>query len=142
MTKDGDEVARQAPKVPDCPSTIPTAGLRIGRPPRCTPCGVKSRRRFGIAGRTRLADHCAVNQLILEIPDEIILAMRRSPGEVGARLRMAAGAKLFELGELSSGAAAALAGVPRVVFLSRLAEFGVDTFSLSETEILRETRLA
>jgi Uncharacterised protein family (UPF0175) len=83
-----------------------------------------------------------VKQLALEIPDETMLAMRRSPEEVGARLLMAAGAKLFELGELSSGAAAAIAGLPRVVFLSKLAEFGVDTFCLSEAEILRERRLA
>jgi hypothetical protein len=41
---------------------------------------------------------------------------------------MAAAVKLFELGQLSSGAAAGLAGIPRVVFLSRLADYGVDTF--------------
>jgi hypothetical protein len=42
---------------------------------------------------------------------------------------------------MSSGAAA-LAGIPRVVFLSKLSDYGVDTFSLSEEELERETPLA
>ncbi len=56
-------------------------------------------------------------------------------------MRLAAAVKLYELGRLSSGAAAALAGVPRVVFLSRLAEYGVDTFDLDEDDLRGETRL-
>jgi hypothetical protein len=46
------------------------------------------------------------------------------------------------MGRLSSGAAARLAGVPRVVFLSRLAEYDVDTFRLTEEQLAGETRLA
>jgi predicted HTH domain antitoxin len=57
-------------------------------------------------------------------------------------LRMVAAVKLFELGRLSSGAAARLANVPRVVFLSRLADYGVDTFRLTEEELRGEARLA
>ena len=56
-------------------------------------------------------------------------------------MRLTAAVKLFELGRLSSGAAARLAGVPRVVFLARLADFGVDTFRLTEAQLQRETRL-
>jgi predicted HTH domain antitoxin len=55
---------------------------------------------------------------------------------------MAAAVKLFELGRLSSGAAARLAGVARVVFLSRLADYGVDTFNLTGEELRAEARLA
>jgi predicted HTH domain antitoxin len=54
---------------------------------------------------------------------------------------MAAAMKLYELGQLSSGAAARLAGVPRVVFLSRLEDYGVDAFRLTEEQLARETRL-
>ena len=49
--------------------------------------------------------------------------------------------QLYELGRLSSGSAALLAGVPRTLFLSRLAEFGVDTFRLSESDFEEEVRL-
>ncbi len=40
------------------------------------------------------------------------------------------------------GAAAGLAGVPRVLFLSLLSDYGVDTFRLAEENLQRETRLA
>ncbi len=55
---------------------------------------------------------------------------------------MAAAVKLFELGRLSSRAAARLAGVPRVVFLSRLADYGVDTFRMNAEDFQKETLLA
>lgn len=61
---------------------------------------------------------------------------------LGAELRLAAAVKLHELGRLSSGAAAKLAGVPRVVFLTKLADYGVETFRLTEEQLERETRLA
>jgi predicted HTH domain antitoxin len=83
-----------------------------------------------------------MSQIILEIPSESLLALRIRPEAAGGRLLLAAAVKLYEMGELSSGAAAVLAGLPRVVFLARLADFGVDTFRLTESDLLRETRLA
>lgn len=55
---------------------------------------------------------------------------------------MAAAVKLFELDRLSSGAAAHLAGIPRVIFLSRLADYGVDTFRMSLEDFEKEKRFA
>jgi len=83
-----------------------------------------------------------MSQITLDIPDETLLALKVSNEEAGDALRLAAAMKLFELGQLSSGAAARLAGVPRVVFLSRLADYGVDTFRLTEEDLRKETRLA
>jgi predicted HTH domain antitoxin len=54
---------------------------------------------------------------------------------------LAAAAKLYELGRISSGAAAKLAGIPRTLFLTKLADYGVDTFKLSEQELQQERRL-
>jgi predicted HTH domain antitoxin len=47
-----------------------------------------------------------------------------------------------ELGRISSGAAAKLAGIPRTLFLTKLADYGVDTFKLNEQELQQEHRLA
>ena len=46
--------------------------------------------------------------------------------------------KLHELGHLSSGAAAGLAGITRVEFLYRLGEFGVNAFQESPEELAHE----
>jgi predicted HTH domain antitoxin len=83
-----------------------------------------------------------MSQVTIEIPEQTMLALKIPPGEVAEALRMAAAVKLYELGRLSSGAAAGLAGVPRVVFLAKLADYGVDTFDLSEEQLAKETRLA
>lgn len=61
--------------------------------------------------------------------------------EKGNAEALTAAVRLFKLGRLSSGAAARAAGIPRVVFLSRLADYGVDTFRLTEEDLERETRL-
>jgi predicted HTH domain antitoxin len=54
---------------------------------------------------------------------------------------MAEAVKLFEMGRLSSGAAARLAGIPRTLFLSKLADYGIDAFDLTEEEQNEEAHL-
>ena len=83
-----------------------------------------------------------MSEITLSIPDEALMALKVNPEQMGAELRLAAAIKLYELGRLSSGAAAKLAGVPRVVFLTKLADYGVATFRLTEEQLERETRLA
>lgn len=83
-----------------------------------------------------------MSQLILDVPDDSLLSLKLSDEAAAAEIRLAASMKLYELGRLSSGAAAHLAGIPRTLFLSKLADYGVDTFRLTEDELERQTSLA
>ncbi|RMF83170.1 MAG: UPF0175 family protein [Nitrospinota bacterium] len=78
----------------------------------------------------------------IEIPDEIFLALKETPDGVSREIRMAAAAKLYELGKLSSGRAAELAGIPRVSFLQALARYGVSIFDMTQEELEQDLRHA
>ena len=83
-----------------------------------------------------------MSQLIVDIPEESLLSLKMTTDAAAGEIRFAAAVKLYELGKLSSGAAAKLAGVSRVLFLNKLADYGVDTFRLTADDLERETRLA
>jgi predicted HTH domain antitoxin len=91
----------------------------------CRPCGWSQR----------------MSRLILAVPDESLLSLKLSDEAAAAQIRLAASVKLYELGRLSCGAAARLAGVARVLFLSKLADSGAGTFPLSDDELEHQTSL-
>ncbi|MBS3028459.1 MAG: UPF0175 family protein [Dolichospermum sp. DET50] len=77
-------------------------------------------------------------QLNLTIPEETVLALKVKPEQLQGKVLLAAAMKLYELGKLSSGAAANLAGIPKVVFLSQLANYSISTFKLTEAELIED----
>ena len=83
-----------------------------------------------------------MSNVTLSIPDEILLALKTTPDDLASRIRFAASVKLYEMGQLSSGSAAQLAGVPKPYFLSRLAEYGVNTFDLTDEELTHDLKNA
>ena len=69
--------------------------------------------------------------LTIDYSDEILLALGCSPEQFNEEVKLLVAVKLYELGRLSSGAAAKLADIPKSLFLMKLADYGVDTFQLT-----------
>lgn len=83
-----------------------------------------------------------MSEVTLTIPDEAVPVLELTGLPFGEALKLTAAVKLYEMGRLSAGAAAELAGIPVVVFLSRLAEFGVPSFRHTEEELLQDLQCA
>ena len=79
-----------------------------------------------------------MTQVLLNIPDTAPFALRVKPEEVGRELLVVAAVKLYELGRLSGGAAAQLAGISKPLFLQKLSQYGVPIFRLSEDELRQD----
>ena len=76
--------------------------------------------------------------LTIDYSDEVLLALRCSPEQFNEEAKLLVAVKLYELGRLSSGAAAKLAGIPKPLFLTKLADYGVDTFHLTEEDLQQD----
>ena len=68
--------------------------------------------------------------------------MQTSRTKFEQEARMAVAVKLFELGRLSSGLAAQLAGVDRLTFLLTLHEYGVAMIDLNDDELVADVAYA
>lgn len=77
-------------------------------------------------------------QMTLEYPAELPILLKRSRSEFEAEIRFLAAAKLYELGQISSGKAAQMADLPRVEFLTRLGQYGIPAVNLTGDEIRAE----
>ena len=82
------------------------------------------------------------NEICIEYPNNLpdLLQVSKTAFEQEAKMAMAA--KLFEMKRLSSGMAAQLAGLDRVVFLLSLHRFGVPMVDLDDDELLTDMKNA
>ena len=80
--------------------------------------------------------------MTIDCGPELAVALGRRESELDKELRMASALKLFELGRLSSGLAARLAGVSRVEFLLACGQYGVSAFQQTEAELQRDADAA
>ena len=76
--------------------------------------------------------------LIIQVPGEIRQMLNRTPEELARDMRLYSALMLFRLGKLSSGAAAEMAGVPRVMFLDVSAEYDTPVSQITGDDLRRE----
>jgi Uncharacterised protein family (UPF0175) len=77
----------------------------------------------------------SMKPFVVEYPEEL-------PGLLKVTAERFAAAKLFELGRLSSGKAAAMAGLGRVAFLHKLGAYSFYVINLHDEQIEAELRAA
>jgi predicted HTH domain antitoxin len=74
----------------------------------------------------------------LELPEEILSALRLSPDEFVREMRLAAAIHWYERGEISQEKAAQIAGLYRTDFLLALAREQADAFVVDVEDLKRE----
>lgn len=75
------------------------------------------------------------HQLTIPYSDDLLLALKASPEGFEAEARLLLAVKLYELGRITTGTAARLAGMERAAFLFELARFGLSPIGVEPDEL-------
>jgi predicted HTH domain antitoxin len=76
----------------------------------------------------------------MQMPESAFAALHQAPDEFAQEMRVAAAVKWYELGRISQGRAAEIAGLTRATFIDALSRYRVSPFQYTADEILEEMR--
>ncbi len=79
-------------------------------------------------------------ELKIKYPSGFELAVHMTKAEMEQHIRLMAALKMFELGKISSGKAAELAGMPRVEFIETCGRYQVSIFNYPPEEAKKEIK--
>ena len=79
-----------------------------------------------------------MTKVTLDLPDEVFSALRRSPEEFVAELRLAGAIHWYQRSVVSQEKAARIAGLDRTDFLMALSRENVDVFAIDIGELRNE----
>lgn len=80
-------------------------------------------------------------QVSIEIPRDILSALRQDPVTFVKEMRIAAAVKWYETGRVSQSKAAEIAGLSRSEFLTALGQFNVTPFQYSADDLVKEVQI-
>ena len=80
------------------------------------------------------------NVFTIKYSDDILLSLKESKEEFEEEARYLLALKLYELGKISSGKAAKIAGISRVAYLLRMGMYRVSPFQMNLDEIIAEAK--
>ena len=80
-------------------------------------------------------------QMTIDMPEDVLAALRKDPESFARELRLAAAVKWYELRAVSQERAASIAGVSRAEFIDALGRFAVSPFQYTAQEIAKEAEL-
>jgi len=78
--------------------------------------------------------------LTIDMPESVFSAIRKSPPEFAAEMRLAAAVKWYEMGMVSQEKAAEIAGLSRADFIVGLGRFCVTPFQSTVDEVMDDLR--
>jgi len=80
----------------------------------------------------------ATNSLTITYPDDLLLSLKKNRDEFEEEARLLLAVKLYELGRVSTGTGALLAGMSRVAFMFELQRFNLSPIGLEPGELTED----